>query len=363
LEINKKSRIQYRHFALPEDDPYWSNPQLPDIADCDLLFKIYGIPMAEKAARQAIADWGGSFADITHVVVVTCTNTANPGLDFSVCQRLGLHQNVQRTLLHGIGCAGGVAALRSANEFLLGAAAQDKPGKALVIACELTSMFCRTELADAVRDQQVNIGPTLFGDGAGALVLCNGINTKPPEKAPLWNILNAQSTILGNSANCLEYTVHPFGKLTSLRFPTTRNKTKHLAGYHAVISKDVPEFVRSWLSAGFKNLITSTPSLCCLRDNFNASNYDWALHPGGYGILRVAQRVLSLSEDHLRKSYDVYQTHGNTSSATILSIINELAHEESTAGSARDKVIVCSFGPGMTMEMAVIARAGRLDSM
>ena len=107
----------------------------------------------------------GSFTDITHVVVVTYTNTANPGLDFSLCQRLGLHQNVQHTLLHGIGCAGGVAALHSANEFLLGATAQDKPGKALVIACELTSTFCRTELADSVRGRQVNIRPTLFCDG------------------------------------------------------------------------------------------------------------------------------------------------------------------------------------------------------
>lgn len=150
--------------------------------------------------------------------------------------------------------------------------------------------------------------------------------------------------------------------MTSLGFLTKRNKTKRLAGYHAVISKDVPEFVYTSLSAGFKDLITSTPSLRCVRDNFKASNYDWALHPGGYGILRLAQHVLSLSEHHLRKSYDVYQTHGNTSSATILSIINELAHEESTARTARDKVMVCSFGPGMTMEMAVMARARRLDS-
>ncbi|KAJ5363804.1 thiolase-like protein [Penicillium cataractarum] len=337
LEINKRSRIQQRHFAIPDDDPYWKDQNLPNIADCDAIFKQYGVPMAEQAARKALGDWGGSHEDITHLIAVTCTNTANPGFDFMLCERLGLHRNVQRTLLHGVGCAGGVAALRTANELLLGVAALGKTGRALVVTCELVSIFFRAELDGIVRDQEVNIGVTLFGDGAGALVLSNGIGTQRSEKAPLWNILNARSTILENSAKCLEFNVHPHG-------------------YHAVISKDVPKHVSSSLPAGFEDLIASTPLLCSFKANFNASSYDWALHPGGYGVLLRAQDVLNISEHHLRQSYDVYQTHGNTSSATILSIIHELAVEEGSARTGHDKVVVGAFGPGMTMEMAVMTR-------
>jgi type III polyketide synthase len=212
LDINKRSRIQQRHFAVPDDDPYWIDGNLPSITDCDAIFKQYGVSLAEEAARKALGDWGGLCEDITHVIAVTCTNTANPGFDFILSERLSLHKNVQRTLLHGVGCAGGVAALRTANELLLGAAALGKTGKALVVACELVSIFCRAELAGIVRDQQVNIGVTLFGDGAGALVLSNGIGTQSSEKAPLWNILNARSTILKDSANCLEFNVHPHGR-------------------------------------------------------------------------------------------------------------------------------------------------------
>jgi len=124
-----------------------------------------------------------------------------------------------------------------------------------------------------------------------------------------------------------------------------------------VISKDILKHIQSSLSAAFQGLIASTPSLQSLKANFVASNYDWALHPGGYGILVLAQQVLGISEHHLRNSYDVYQTRGNTSSATILSIIKELAAEEITAGTGRDKVIAAAFGPGITIEMAVIARA------
>lgn len=165
--------------------------------------------MAEQAARKALEAGGGSHGDITHIIAVTCTNTANPGFDFMLSQKLGLHKNVQRTLIHGVGCAGGTAALRTANELLLGAAALGKTGRALVVACEMVSIFCRAELEEIAKDQEVNIGVTLFGDGAGALVLSNGIDTHRSEKAPIWNILNARSTILEDSANCLEFNVHP----------------------------------------------------------------------------------------------------------------------------------------------------------
>lgn len=216
LEINRKSKIQHRYSALPDDHPYWKESKLPSISECDLLFKKYGIPMAEEAANKALQDWGGSLDDITHMVVVTCTNTANPGLDYILSQRLGLHRNVQRTLLHGIGCAGGVAALRTANEFLLGRAAFKKPGRALLVACELTTMFLRTEIAAIVREDLVHIGPTLFGDGAGALILSNGIGIHPAENRSYWKILNVQSTTLQHSARCLEFNVHEHGRCFSL---------------------------------------------------------------------------------------------------------------------------------------------------
>jgi type III polyketide synthase len=122
-----------------------------------------------------------------------------------------------------------------------------------------------------------------------------------------------------------------------------------------VISKDVPKHIESSLCAGFEDLIGTTPSLQS-STNFKASDYDWALHPGGYGILVLAQQVLNISKQHLRKSYDVYQKRGNTSSATILSVINKLAGEECTTKTGRDKVVVASFGPGITMEMVVMAR-------
>ena len=196
---------------MPLDDPFWTDPKLPDVADCDALFRKYGVPVAEEAARKALADWNGALKDITHLVVATCTNTANPGLDYLICERLGLHRNVQRTLLHGVGCAGGVSALRTANELLLGAAFQGRPGRALVVACEICTIFFRSILEDIVKTQKANVAMAVFGDGASAMVLSNGICTKPFERAPLWNILNSRTTLLEDSVSSLQFNIRPTG--------------------------------------------------------------------------------------------------------------------------------------------------------
>ncbi|OOO05724.1 chalcone and stilbene synthase domain protein [Aspergillus oryzae] len=320
LYVNEKSRIQTRRAAVPFDDPFWSDPKLPDIAECDVLFRKYGVPVAEEAARKALADWNGSFNDLTHVVVVTC-----------------LRKNVQRTLLHGVGCAGGAAALRTANELLLGAAFQGKPGRALVVACEICMIFFRSMLEDIVKAQEANVAMTLFGDGAGAMVLSNGICPKTSERAPLWNILNCRTTLLEDSASSIQFNIRPHG-------------------YDPVITKEVPGQTSAALPSGFQDLISSTPSLYSDKSNFDPSSYDWALHPGGYSIAVLAQNALGITEHHLRKTYEVYRSRGNTSSSTVISVINELAREQGTSESGRDKVIVAAFGPGITMELAVMAR-------
>ncbi|KAJ5725819.1 thiolase-like protein, partial [Penicillium malachiteum] len=338
LEINAKSRIEERYSAIPHSHPLWHQSNIPSIKYCDELFKEFGIPLAEEAAKKAMAESGSFPGDITHIVAVTCTNTSNPGFEYFLSQRLGLRKSVQRTLLHGVGCAGGVAALRTANDLLLGAAHQGKPARCLVVACETPSIFVRRELDDLVKEQRPNIGLTLFGDCAGALVLSNGVGIMESERAPLWNILNSQTTQVENSGGCLEYNVGP-------------------SGYLAVISKDVPKHVYSSLPSGFQELIASTKSLCENQSNFDPTIYDWALHPGGYGILTLAQQALGLSMHHLRKSYEVYTKRGNSSSSTVLSIMDKLAYEQRTGEAGRDKLIAAAFGPGITMELVVLAKA------
>lgn len=85
----------------------------------------------------------------------------------------------------------------------------------------------------------------------------------------------------------------------------------------------------------------------------DAADFDWALHPGGAKVLTSCQKTLGVSAEHLRASYDVYKNHGNSSSATVFSVLNRLRE----MGRGREHVVGCAFGPGVAVEMCVLRKA------
>jgi type III polyketide synthase len=143
----------------------------PSVSEVAELFRAEGVPLAVAASRNAVDEAGIAFEDITHVVATTCTTSSNPGFDCYVAQELGLRPDIERVLLHGVGCAGGLAALRLAASLCQSAAWRDEPAHVLVVACEITSSMRRAELEKISREQKVRVGITLFGDGSSALVL------------------------------------------------------------------------------------------------------------------------------------------------------------------------------------------------
>lgn len=95
----------------------------------------------------------------------------------------------------------------------------------------------------------------------------------------------------------------------------------------------------------FADLVASIPELVAARKS-KASDYDWALHPGGATIISGIQNVMNLTEDHLRASYETYIAHGNSSSATIFSVLNNLLSNQPS-----EHIVGCAFGPGISVEM------------
>jgi type III polyketide synthase len=113
---------------------------------------------------------------ITHTIAVTCTNQGNPGYDFHVARELNLLPHVDRMLLHGVGCAGGLSILRAAAQIAGSASLRRKPARILAFACELCTPNVRHYLSMAERStdsDRVNIAAALFSDAAAAFVLCN----------------------------------------------------------------------------------------------------------------------------------------------------------------------------------------------
>ena len=211
LSINRYTGIDTRASVGDCDYPLVNQPNPPNITELNNLFRKEGVGLSVKACKKAIDEWGGDVSEITHVVSTTCTNSANPGFDHYVTQELGLRAGVEKILLHGIGCSGGLAAIRAAANLALGSSFRKKPARVLVVACEISTVMVRSELDSIDKEQNTRIGVCLFSDCASACVLSNGIGEEDDSLTPVYELLGWKHEILDDTAQDLGFDVDPFG--------------------------------------------------------------------------------------------------------------------------------------------------------
>lgn len=121
-----------------------------------------------------------------------------------------------------------------------------------------------------------------------------------------------------------------------------------------MLTPRVPLIASAAVLPAFKDLIQSLPQF---RDDDGkpfptAADFDWALHPGGSTIITGVEQSMNLTPAHLQASYEVYMNYGNSSSATIISVLSKLRQME----NGRNEVIACAFGPGIALEMMMLRR-------
>ncbi|KAL8885311.1 MAG: hypothetical protein Q9205_004173 [Flavoplaca limonia] len=331
LSINRFTGIETRAAIGDVDHPLVNQPNPPSIKELNDLFRVEGVRLSVNACRKAIQEWGGSVGDITHVVSTTCTNSANPGFDHFVVKELGIRTGIEKILLHGIGCSGGMAAMRTAAHLALGSSYQQKPARILLLACEISSVLVRSELDSINENQQTRVGVCLFSDCASAAILTNGIGDDQ-STAPIFDLLGWKHQIIDDTEEDLGFDVDPLG-------------------WKVVLTQRVPTLAAAAVSPCFQDLVQSVPEL---HDNVQppiAADFDWALHPGGSLIITGVEQAMDLTPEHLRASYEIYMKYGNSSSATIFSVLNKLRETE-----GKENVVACAFGPGIALEMMLLRR-------
>ena len=117
-----------------------------------------------------------------------------------------------------------------------------------------------------------------------------------------------------------------------------------------VLTPRVPDLTSPAVPTIFSELVKSiSPSELDYKES--ASDFDWALHPGGSTIITNVEKGMGITQDHLRASYEVYMNYGNSSSATIFSVMKKLMDQP-----GRDHVVGCAFGPGISIEMIIFKR-------
>ncbi|EGD95446.1 hypothetical protein TESG_02927 [Trichophyton tonsurans CBS 112818] len=337
LQINASTGIETRSSIRCYETGFACDSVPPSIADLDELFRRDGVDLTVQACMKAMKEAGVLPEQITHTVGVTCTNQGNPGYDLLVNEKLGLPERTSRILLHGVGCAGGLSIMRVASQVACGETMRKRPACILAYACELCTPNVRHDLAEAEQCtdlSKVNIAGALFSDAAAAFILCNRTALEGINASPIFELIEWDYALIPDTMQHLTSYTDPYG-------------------FRSVLTKDIPTYARAAIGPMFHRLLPSYEEQVFAADmQLGVVNFDWAVHPGGKALIDGIQETMQLTEDQLRASREIYRTRGNSSSPTILSVLDRLRTYEKKRGH----VVAASFGPGMAIEMVMLKR-------
>ncbi|MCD5345613.1 type III polyketide synthase [Agromyces sp. S2-1-8] len=329
------SGIETRHTVLSElsRDAHPDEPVFFDIASGELLFPgtkarnelyaEYATGLYVAAGRAAIdATPGVEAADVTHVITVSCTGFYAPGPDFMIARELGLDPGVERYHLGFMGCYAAIPALRLAAQLC----EADASAVVLVVSVELCTLHLRSS-----NDPDTIVASSLFADGAGAAIV-TAREPEPGERAFALDRFATRITPTGEGDMAWKIGDH---------------------GFEMVLSNAIPGIIDEHITGALEPLFAHDAALAeALETDASGQAVEhWAIHPGGRSILDKVEARLVLSEAQLVPARDTLRDFGNMSSATVLFVLRRILDGDAAGG---DRVAAMAFGPGLTVESALM---------
>jgi predicted naringenin-chalcone synthase len=277
-------------------------------------FLAEAMPLGKEAVSTALAAAGVAAPDIGLFAVASCTGYATPGLDILLARDLAMASSVQRLSIGHMGCYAALPGLGAVTDFVV---ARGLP--AVLLCCELTSLHVQPPTKSMLAgrlgldDVQQVIAHALFSDAAAAAVVL-------PD-APGLTIVDVQART--DTAT----TEHMSWQITDL-------------GFRMGLSPQIPDV----LARHARPLIET---LLARHDLTIPDIAGWAVHPGGPRILDVVADRLDLDESALVASRETLRDRGNSSSATVLLVLQHLLEQRTLEPG--DPVVMLAFGPGLTL--------------
>jgi alkylresorcinol/alkylpyrone synthase len=268
--------------------------------------------LGAEAAKRCLAAAKLTPRDVDHIFFVSTTGMAAPSVDARIMTLLDMPRHTRRTPIWGLGCAGGVAGLARASEYV-----RAFPGhRALLVCVELCSLTFQFD----DRSLRNLVAVSLFGDGAAAVLLeGDGLGGAGPE------IVATESTLFPDSLDLMGWDVVDTG-------------------------------MRVVFGAGIPRVVTS--HFCQLATGFlgahglSLGQIDHHIyHPGGAKVLRAYEQAGGLAPSALDHSRAVLRDYGNMSSGTVLFVLKEFLDRGIAPG---EHGLVTVFGPGFSSEMALV---------
>lgn len=285
----------------------------PSLEERMKLYQQHAIPLSKQAIEQCI---NGKISpqQITHLITVSCTGMAAPGLDLELMEAMNLHSNIYRTSINFMGCYAAIHALKMAKMIC-----DSMPNSNVVIvATELCTLHFQQEYS---LDNAAS--SLLFADGSVAVLVSNCI-------------ASAQSI-------CLQH----FYSKVAFRGKNEMSWKLSSKGFLMTLSGYVPQLIEEDIAGLVDEAL----------EQQNISKEDvthWCIHPGGRKIVDSIQKKLSLTEDDVKYSRSILAKYGNMSSATILFVLKEMMEDETATAK---NIFGVAFGPGLTMETFIATKA------
>ena len=214
----------------------------PSTAERMLRYEREAAPLAERACLAALERSGVKPREVTHLITVSCTGFAAPGVDIALIKGLGLPAIVERTHVGFMGCHGALNGLRVAR----GLIAAEPAARVLLCTVEL----CSVHYAYGWDPKKV-VGNALFADGAAAVVL----GAEPAHEEEAWRVAAGGACLFPDSEQAMAWYVrdHGFDMVLSTRVP-------------GLIRQNLRPWLSGWLA----------------RQGLTAGDVaSWAVHPGG----------------------------------------------------------------------------------
>jgi predicted naringenin-chalcone synthase len=321
------SGIESRYIVVPDADDaaaakfYSTNGTYvsPDTKRRIAEYEKWAKLLTRDAVGELLRATGCDPQKIGRLIVISCTGFFAPGLDYHLLQEFSLPRSVKRTTIGFMGCAASIVGFSSVLEAMT--AAGKDPLTTLMVSVEICSLHLQTE---PTRDNI--LANMIFADGAAAVLISNDASLTPAARLEL---VKTHSLIFDNSSALMGWKIGN-------------------EGFEMSLSSELPKII----------LEHAVPALKKMLADSGISPGDikhWALHPGGRAILDALQEGLQLSEAMMLPSRTVLKNYGNMSSASILFVLKELLR--STSVKKNDLCCAVAFGPGLSMEMALLKGA------
>jgi alkylresorcinol/alkylpyrone synthase len=315
MNIFPNTRIDKRYFATPLA---WFSRSDHTLRERNDLYIQSAEALSVQAAQLALDRAVISTRDVDFVVFVSTTGLATPSMDARLIGKLGMRPTTKRAPIWGLGCAGGVAGLARAAEFVRAYPDQI----ALLVAVETCSITF--QFNDFSKKNFV--ATSLFADGAAAVVVVGNDCLKRIDDDGTLQFVGSHSMIFPNSEHVMGWDIVDTG-LSVIFAPEIP----------ARIARDMQPVVADFLgeyALGVRDLV------------------HYILHPGGARVLDAYREAFGVCDEQLKLSSEVLRECGNMSSPTVLFVLERAM----MGGNIKpgEHVLLGALGPGFSSELALL---------